>query len=1025
MTRVAVAHLKYSTGFEPGREEKAKPNYQVLELRHALERVYTSDAHLVTYVVDGLEKQPRINKTGLQHYMQTTGRRLAVECFFCDVDNPGHAPWTDELYMDAVLLDSKLEILSTAGIYHTRGGRRIVQPLATPLDVEAAEPHLKYWLIRLADAGLAVDFECKDWTRHYRVPYVRRDGVDERPAFIDLTRMRPVELPPLPAVPLDDLMPPWARRKRAKASGSAQPFSPTDKIAFELQPSQAIIPKHWQPVVAPVAGAIASVLTPWHGLFLTLAGAMLRLRIPPESIEALVESISLATHADDRTQDRVKCARSTLERYSRGESLTGLSALRAEWPEVARALESAVAMVRLGPAGRSPNVAADTRSLTEITTALEAAIEQAPVGLTVIKAECGLGKTYAALRVAARRAVKSYASEHAAGLRAPTDSKTAISVDKNKLAIQCATELETLGRSSQRIFGPLSLLDANGTPICKLHKVATPLVEGGQRMQWELCERRNGEAKCKHYDECPARTGQEGDSRSRITFGTHSLLGALDAEAGSTGLLVIDEVPEFLETVALNAEDLEAALLSAGTSFEATYVAALIPVLSAWFEFLKQAPEGESVEASEAARRFAHRIPPHLLAKAQRSALLPSDADAVECAAHTPFPEKHCGTAPPILKHWVDIALEIPGQAARLGKISKVLKITHHAMASEYPVVVRVEERRGKRQLLVTSPREVLAQALRRDGAVVVADANADLHLPILSQVVGYEPRYHVFTAPDGAPIRRTMIRTRKATRKAWFRAGKLDPESSLVEFVRAAFAWLEEDPSTALVGIVTVPAVECVLLYAAGIDEPKCLADWKSMGQPREALDAFSAVLAPTLDPWRPKLLTAHYGATRGLNDMSQADALITLGDPWTNLGDARSDAAFLQLGADWEARYTARCRAELEQAHGRLRTVHRTEPARALHVGAVMPGGSGWAIGRVDVRESSRDHRTADHAAHSGEAMTAEQFAQAVNVLGGLRAASRILGCSRGTVANYRIGKRRIPDEIAERVLRATRQA
>ncbi|HMA93956.1 MAG TPA: hypothetical protein VKP30_14795, partial [Polyangiaceae bacterium] len=96
MVRVAVANNKFAKGFKPGRED-AKAVYVVRELRAALNQVYSSDAHLVTYLVEGLEKQPRINKTGLGLY----GRRLTVECFFCDVDNPGHAHWTDETFAAA------------------------------------------------------------------------------------------------------------------------------------------------------------------------------------------------------------------------------------------------------------------------------------------------------------------------------------------------------------------------------------------------------------------------------------------------------------------------------------------------------------------------------------------------------------------------------------------------------------------------------------------------------------------------------------------------------------------------------------------------------------------------------------------------------------------------------------------------------------------------------------------------------------------------------------------------------------
>ena len=122
-------------------------------------------------------------------------------------------------------------------------------------------------------------------------------------------------------------------------------------------------------------------------------------------------------------------------------------------------------------------------------------------------------------------------------------------------------------------------------------------------------------------------------------------------------------------------------------------------------------------------------------------------------------------------------------------------------------------------------------------------------------------------------------------------------------------------------------------------------------MGQPKADLEAFRAELAPQLARLPRTLLTGHYGATRGLNELAACDTLVTLGDPWMNLDAAQNDAAFLGLGDTWAQRYEARCRAELEQAHGRLRTIHRTRPGRALHVGAVLPGERGWETGEVRV--------------------------------------------------------------------------
>ncbi|HMA95709.1 MAG TPA: hypothetical protein VKP30_23630, partial [Polyangiaceae bacterium] len=640
-----------------------------------------------------------------------------------------------------------------------------------------------------------------------------------------------------------------------------------------------------------------------------------------------------------------------------------------------------------------------------------AAIEGAPPGLTLIKAECGIGKTQAALRVAARRAAKPYADPNATGARAPLDSKTAISVDKNNLAIQCTRSLEAMQQSSLRLFGPLSLRDERGQPVCQYHEVGDPLVAGGQRIQWELCVRRNGEVRCPHFDRCPAKDGQEGDPSSRITVGTHSLLGALDAETGSTGLLVIDEVQDFLETVGLTESDLDQALNSAAPHFDGMFVAALTPALLALRSFLRSALQGERLDACEAVRRYEREVPLAVLQQAQRSASVSADADAVDCALGAPFPHGHRGYAPPILKMTVDHTLYQPKLARKVGNISRVLKAVHHAISSEHLIIVRVEPRGNGRVLLVTSPREMLARALRRSGAVVVTDANADYHLPVLAKVVGYQPPMHVFTAPDGAPIERTLLRTGNATRKAWFKNGQLDLGSSLIGLVKAVIDWARQEPPTRVLGIITVPLVETMLRFVAGIGVERCRETWASMKQPSGALDAFSEQLAPCLASWSGTLLTAHYGATRGMNDMADADALVTLGDPWMNLGDAQNDAAFLGLADEWEARYEARCRAELEQAHGRLRTVHRTRPGRALHVGAVMPSGSGWASGRVHERHLERSSQI-------DQAEARANLEKLVQILGSCSAVGRELDCSRRQVERLIAARDALSPSLAERV-------
>ena len=94
---VAVAKNKFAKGFD-GTERKVRDAYEILPVQEALQRVYPTDAHLVTYVVKRAQWQPRINKPGLVHFDGI----VETSVFFCDVDNPGHAEWTDGLVESAM-----------------------------------------------------------------------------------------------------------------------------------------------------------------------------------------------------------------------------------------------------------------------------------------------------------------------------------------------------------------------------------------------------------------------------------------------------------------------------------------------------------------------------------------------------------------------------------------------------------------------------------------------------------------------------------------------------------------------------------------------------------------------------------------------------------------------------------------------------------------------------------------------------------------------------------------------------------
>lgn len=714
--------------------------------------------------------------------------------------------------------------------------------------------------------------------------------------------------------------------------------------------------------------------------------------MPPEHVPQLVLSVAVGAGSVKPYHHWVS-AQDTARRYVERLPVTGMRALEDSWPEVAKVLSERTS-TRTEERLRQmlAEVGTPTRSVAESVAAMEQVLRTAPDGLTVIRAECGLGKTRAAMTIAAERA----------GRTGRLHRRTSISLDKNTLAVQVARDLTAAGVPVQRLFGPLSVV---GADECRYAESARPLVEGGQTMAWELCEGR-GVERCEHYATCRARLGAEGPDDAAVVVGTHALLGQLEAEAGSTGLLVIDEPPALLEGAVITPDDLRQARRHLG-AFDGVYGAAMEPALDAFAAWLEDARPEEPVPAAKAALKGASAVREGVMKAARRAALVGPVADVVACAKGA-MPADRRSSAPPLLRQNIAVAKRLPSFARELGAASKVLRAVHDALTSEGPVTVRAEEQAEARVLVFTRAREDLAAALRREGPVVVTDANADLHVPILQRVVGYPPRFHEFAAADGAPIQRTLLRCRSATRKGWMAHGRVVLEAGVVGAVRAMLEWAGRDPATRALGLITFRPLRVLLEAARRPGDPDVRRAAEELGQPAAALREAEEKLGPLLAAWPWELRFGHYGATRGLNTMADVDALVTLADPWQNLGEVRSAVAFLGLETSWEARVEALCRGELEQAHGRLRAVHRTRPGRALHVGNVLPGGAGWS------RDVEVLTLKGGHAPGAQRRFDPDEVRATVDRLGGIRAAARALGCSPATVAGYYAGVRPTPQAV-----------
>lgn len=996
MTLVAVASGTFTRGFD-GIRTSVPDAYTVLELRQALEHHYKTDAHAVAYVIPGATRQPRVNKPGLP----TFDRPLEMGVFFADVDNPNHTVWDDEMWAAAMEQFRTLDVLQTAGVYHTAHGRRIVQPLETSVPVPQVEAYLNAWLHTLEDAGLPVDWVCRDWTRHYRLPHVVRAKVPYRSPFFDLSRMRPI---PLPA-PRDEST--WTRRKSGiivPASSDASPREPVPNVAWS-----ADVPPVWRDRVPVIAAAVAAVDSEWHTLFLALAGALLGKKVPPEHVPVLCRAISRATGADTRTEDREAAARTTVQRWLAKQPTTGYTQLETVWPGVAEAVDQVTARgldARMRTAAAEP-APVHERTAEESSAELCDILRNAPLGVTLVGAECGLGKTNAAIQVAIERAATSHKSKKGAGKRAPRQSKTVISLDKNALAVQVAEDLTAGGVPVRRIFGPLSVKEDDGkTHVCKMADVAKHLVKGGQSMQRELCEGR-GITPCPHHDSCKARLGAEGPEDARIIVGHHSLLRALDDAAGATGLLVIDEPPELLTDLRITPEDLELTEKTLG-AFHTDYVDALRPALLAVRAWLEAPIEMQRTGIfKDIIRDYATDVDPQVLHRAQMASM--RGGDAVECGANAPVFDAR-SKAPPIRQVELHAVRRSPARAHQVGTASRVLGAVQDGLATPWNITGSVEYSNERPAVSIHAARRDMIQALRRNGAVVVMDASIDVHTPMYIKALGYEPALHRLTAGDGAPIARTHLRYSGASRTRWMPRGRLLAHPGIVAVVRSVISWALEDPDARTLGLITFKRLRLALEAILHPDDPAIRKEWEGSSQLDITLEALRASLGPVLAAWPGEILFGHYGAIRGLNTMSDVDCLATIGDPWPDIAKVRRDMSYTGLSHLSEGLTEALCRAELEQAQGRLRFVHRKRPGRALHVGRVLPGGSGWKGGNV-VRVGMKQGRPPVAAA-----MSADELAGIVEACGGVRGTARRCGCSHQYIQQCLQGLRPVSVAMAE---------
>jgi hypothetical protein len=271
-------------------------------------------------------------------------------------------------------------------------------------------------------------------------------------------------------------------------------------------------------------------------------------------------------------------------------------------------------------------------------------------------------------------------------------------------------------------------------------------------------------------------------------------------------------------------------------------------------------------------------------------------------------------------------------------------------------------------------------------GSALVLAADADVVLPMVARAVGYDPPLHAFRAPE-VEVERVLLSWQGATRTGWL-AGDL-AVASIVRALRLAVDWYLGGDTSRPLAVATYLRLEAELQKGTS-----------DVGQQ----------MAAELARCPSGFVVGHYGALRGLDSWKDLDALVSLGDPYPHQGTLERLSSWVALGGgevpeSWGRQYAA---AELEQVHGRLRTVHRPRPARQLHVGRVGPAGWGTSYRVVE-----------PPGVGSPRGVELEGVRDVVALAGGPRAVAAELGVDRTTVQRWARGGSRPPPDVALRLI------
>ena len=464
--------------------------------RAALLARHTTDAHCVQYEVTGAA-QARINKAGLS-VLRERGGDVSIGVLLVDVDAPEHGAeeagaLEEWRAWQRIALDGFPTPLAT---YDTRGGYRIVWRYPQPVSPEEHEQAVAPAVVELlGQYGIEADRACGDWTRLFRLPFVRRDGVDQ-----DHPHTIGAALPRLPLHLLD------LDKHRAQAQGSGAGSG----AAIDLSAVAGVkgLPQLFEALglVRTTTPARIDVVCPWdehhssggHGSSTSLLG-----------LDSGGWAFScLHNH-------------SGLPEAQRGPKRT--ADLRALWPQLWD-------QHCRGEVPQAVTERAQRRTMAEIRADLPTVLREAiAAGRGVVKAPTGAGKSEAMLREALDRAARG----DVVVIAAPSCET------RDELRRRCqAMPVEGGGALSPEVYS----MRGREPSTCEAYDQIEPLFRaGGPDAVADFCGGCPFRMGCKFFAQF---TRERYRQAGRVVFTTHAFAFLAKSPIDSTiDLLVVDEDP--------------------------------------------------------------------------------------------------------------------------------------------------------------------------------------------------------------------------------------------------------------------------------------------------------------------------------------------------------------------------------------------------------------------------------------------------------------------------------------------------